>query len=109
VKILKNFLGHPNIIKILEVFENDKYIFFVMEYASNGDLLTYLKRKKIFSEDEARTIFFQICVGLRYIHSQQIIHRDIKLDNILLDNNFKCKICDFGVSRIMPKDQLIKE
>ena len=43
VNILKNFWGHPNIIKILEVFENKKYVFFVMEYAANGDLLNYLK------------------------------------------------------------------
>ncbi len=43
---MKNFLGHPNIIKILEVFENKKHVFFVMEYASNGDLLGYLKDRK---------------------------------------------------------------
>lgn len=58
MKILKNFLGHPNIIKILEVFENSKYIFFVMEYAANGDLLNYLKKKHHFTEEEAKTIFF---------------------------------------------------
>lgn len=80
-----------------------------MEYASNGDLLNYLKQNKIFSENDAKFMFFQICIALRYIHSKSIIHRDIKLDNILLDNNFKCKICDFGVSRVMPKDELIQE
>lgn len=48
------FLGHPNIIKILEVFENDNYICFVMEYAPNGDLLGYLKKKKKLSEFEAK-------------------------------------------------------
>ena len=48
------FLGHPNVIKILEVFENDQYICFVMEYASNGDLLGYIKKKKVLSESEAK-------------------------------------------------------
>ena len=109
MKILKNVLGHPNIIKLLEVFENEKYVFFVMEYASNGDLLDYLKKKIILSENDSKYLFFQICSGLKFIHKKHIIHRDIKLDNILLDNNYKCKICDFGVSRIMKKDEYITE
>ena len=54
VHYLKMFLGHPNIIQILEVFENDNYICFVMEYAPNGDLLGYLKKKKRLTEDEAK-------------------------------------------------------
>ena len=106
---MKNFLGHPNIIKILEVFENDKFVFFVMEYASNGDLLNYLKTKTFLKENDAKYMFFQIAVGLRYMHSQNIIHRDIKLDNILLDSSFRCKLCDFGVSRVMPKNEYITE
>ncbi len=48
------FLGHPNINKILEVFENENYICYVMEYATNGDLLGYLKKKKKLTEDEAK-------------------------------------------------------
>ncbi len=104
IKILKKFLGHPNIIKLLEVFENSKRVFFVMEYASSGDLLKLLAEKKILNESDAKYMFVQICTGLRYIHNQGIIHRDIKLDNILLDNKLRCKICDFGVSRLVEKD-----
>ncbi len=109
VKILKKLLGHPSIIKLLEVFENKKYVFFVMEYASNGDLLKQLKTKSFFNEDEAKYIFHQIASGLRYIHKQGIIHRDIKLDNILIDEYFHCKICDFGVSRYMKPHELVNE
>lgn len=58
---MRQFLGHPNIIKILEVFENETSVYFVMEYASNGDLLTYLKNKKNFEENDAKYIFLQIC------------------------------------------------
>jgi serine/threonine-protein kinase SRK2 len=52
------FLGHPNIIKILEVFEHEDHMCFVMEYAPNGDLLGYLKRKKKLSETEAKQFFY---------------------------------------------------
>ena len=109
VKILKRLLGHPNIIKLLEVFENKKYVFFVMEYAANGDLLKYLKSKGTLDEEEGKYLFYQIVCGLRYIHRQGIIHRDIKLDNILIDEAFHCKICDFGVSRYMKPHELVNE
>ncbi len=76
-----------------------------MEYASGGDLLKYVKCKTYIQEEEAMYIFYQIAAGLRYIHRQGFIHRDIKLDNILLDSDNNCKICDFGVSKqIKPND-----
>ena len=107
VKILKAVLGHPNIVKLLEVFENKKYVFFVTEYASNGDLLKLIKNTNKVPEHDAKYMFFQIAMGLRYIHQQGIIHRDIKPDNILIDESNRCKICDFGVSRhIDPKEKI---
>ena len=109
MKILKRLLGHPNIIKLLEVFENKKYVFFVMEYAANGDLLKHIKKKGMLDEEEGRHMFYQIAAGLRYIHRQNIIHRDIKLDNILVDEMNHCKICDFGVSRYMKAHELVNE
>ena len=109
VGIQKTLLGHPNVIKLLEVFENEKFVFFVLEYAANNDLLHYLKDKTILEEDEARVIFFQIASGVRYCHKQSIIHRDIKLDNILIDEHFHCKLCDFGVSRYMKHNEIINE
>lgn len=109
VKILKKVLGHPNIVKLLEVFENKKYVFFVTEYATNGDLLKYAKSNSAIPEKDAKYMFYQISMGLRYIHSQNIIHRDVKLDNILIDEANRCKICDFGVSRQIDPKELINE
>lgn len=109
VNIQKTMFGHPNIIKLYEVFENKQHVYFVMEYAANGDLLKLLKTKKHFEEEDARGIFFQISSGLRYIHHKGIIHRDIKLDNILIDESFHYKICDFGVGRYMKQHELINE
>lgn len=109
IKILRG-LSHKNIIKILEVFENKKYVFIVTDYAAKGDVLQYMKEHGIFKESKAKYIAAQILNGLQYIHEKNILHRDVKLDNILLDKDFKVRICDFGVSRTMPKQsQMIKE
>jgi 5'-AMP-activated protein kinase, catalytic alpha subunit len=81
----------------------------VMEYADGGDLLQYVKKKGKLSDEEARELLLQIVYGLAHIHSRSVIHRDIKLDNILLDKNRKPKICDFGVSKIITKSQKIEE
>ena len=60
-------------------------------------------------EKQAKFIFKQIVYGLGHIHSRSVIHRDVKLDNILIDGDFTVKICDFGVSKIIRKDQLVKD
>ena len=107
-KILRS-LDHPNIIKILEVFENKKYVFCVMMYYKEGDLLKHLKKREVLSEDEAKDIFLPILTSLHGIHSQKILHRDIKLDNILLHENLEPIICDFGVSRKMKDGEVVNE
>ena len=108
VLILKR-CSHKNIIRLLEVFENKKYLFIVQEYAAQGDLLAYVKEKGKLTESEAKGIFKQIIHGVQHCHQQAILHRDIKLDNILIDTNMVVKICDFGVSRFVKKGQLINE
>lgn len=110
--MFKTLAGHPNVIQIYEVFENRKYFFFVMEYASGGDLLHLMKKKGRLSESQARNIFVQLIRGLKFIHSKRILHRDIKLDNVLLTDNdgeLKAKICDFGVSRNVGDGEVINE
>lgn len=80
-----------------------------MEYAASGDLLDYVKGKGKLSSVEAVNVFKQICYGVGHIHSRGVIHRDIKLDNILLDESFAPKICDFGVSKIIQKEETMNE
>ena len=73
------------------MFETPNYIMIIMEYVSCGDLLSFVRKRSKLSENIAKLIFRQIIEALQYIQSQKIVHRDIKLDNILIDlsNNIK--------------------
>ena len=104
-----NMLDHPNIARLLEVFENKGNIFCVMEYAKEGDILNLIKTRGPLDENTARFIVVQVAQGLKYCHSKNILHRDIKLDNVLLSENYTAKICDFGISRVVKKGELIFE
>ena len=108
IYILKK-IRHVNVIRLLEVFESPKEVLMVMEYAGGGDLLHYVKQKKHLPEAEAKSIFRQVVYGLAHIHSRNVLHRDIKLDNILLDSEGGVKICDFGVSKIVDKHKVIND
>lgn len=71
----------------------------VMELCAGGDLLNFVRKRKRLDEVTAKVLFKQIIEGIGYIHSKKILHRDIKLDNILLDGKGNVKIADFGVSK----------
>ena len=101
-------LHHPFINQILDNFETDTHFFIVMEYIC-GDLLSFIRKRNKLNEQISKMIFKQIIEGLKYIHKKNIIHRDIKLDNILIDTTNTVKICDFGVSRKIEKGQKIYE
>jgi len=90
---------HPNIVKLFDSFETNSHLCFVMELCAGGDLLSYVRRRKKLDESHARFFFRQIASGLRYCHKNLVVHRDIKLDNLLIDEEGSIKICDFGVSR----------
>ncbi|CAK9321559.1 unnamed protein product [Citrullus colocynthis] len=94
-------LRHPNIIRFKEVFLTPTHLAIVMEYAAGGELFGRICSAGRFSEDEARFFFQQLISGVSYCHSMQICHRDLKLENTLLDGSPtpQLKICDFGYSK----------
>ena len=101
-------LNHKYITKILEMFEDEQYILIIMEYINGGNLFSFVKKRRKLSEKISRFLFRQIILGLKYIHSQNIVHRDIKLENILIDLNNTIKICDFGIGKILSSpDELL--
>ena len=97
--IMKTLSSSNYIVKMFETYETEKHICIVMEYISAGDLLSYIKKRSKLNENIAKYIFKQIILAIQYIHNNNIVHRDIKLDNILIDLDNKIKICDFGVSK----------
>ena len=101
-------LNHKNVTKILEMFEDDKYILIIMEYINGGNLFSFVKKRRKLSEKISKFLFKQIILGLQHIHSHNIVHRDVKLENILIDLNNTIKICDFGIGRVLsnPDDLL---
>ncbi|KAH7659224.1 Non-specific serine/threonine protein kinase protein [Dioscorea alata] len=94
-------LRHPNIIQFREVLLTPTHLAIVMEYGAGGELFDRICYNGQFSEDEARFFFQQLISGVSYCHSLEICHRDLKLENILLDGDPipRLKICDFGYSK----------
>jgi calcium-dependent protein kinase len=97
VKILKN-LDHPNIIKVNEYFDDEKFIYIVMELVHGGELFDKIMEEHHFSEKKAADIFIQILTAVNYLHSNKIVHRDLKPENILFDGE-SIKIIDFGTAK----------
>tara|TARA_B100001758_G_scaffold227388_1_gene220789 strand:- start:263 stop:1225 length:963 start_codon:yes stop_codon:yes gene_type:complete len=96
ISIMKN-LQHENIIHLYNSFNVNNSIYLILELCKY-DLSTYIRHNTYLSEDKSREIFKQIVFGMNYLHESQIIHRDLKPHNILLTENNKVKICDFGFS-----------
>lgn len=83
-------LRHPNILELYHFFEDATMVYLIMELCANGELFHFLKKRKgALSEEEARGFFFDIVKGVDYLHEHGIIHRDLKLSNILLDDSMK--------------------
>ncbi|XWS33656.1 hypothetical protein CRYUN_Cryun22dG0101200 [Craigia yunnanensis] len=94
-------LRHPNIVRFKEVILTPTHLAIVMEYASGGELFERICAAGRFNEDEARFFFQQLISGVSYCHAMQVCHRDLKLENTLLDGSPapRLKICDFGYSK----------
>ena len=97
LSILK-IVKHRYIAQLYEIIETPQHIFIIMEYCEGKDLMDYILRKNKLSEIESNKFFRQLIIALIYLHKQNITHRDIKIDNMLLDKNNDLKLVDFGLS-----------
>ncbi|EAS06162.2 Serine/Threonine kinase domain protein (macronuclear) [Tetrahymena thermophila SB210] len=107
IHILK-LLRHSNIIQLYEIIETPKQLFLIMEYASGGELFDYIVANQRVKEREAARFFQQIISGIEYIHKLNIVHRDMKPENLLLNHDKSIKIVDFGLSNTYKKNELLK-
>jgi len=91
-------LDHPNIVKLLDYFDDERNVYFMLEICSGRSLMELHTSRKTITEPEARYYLTQLVSGVQYLHENKIIHRDLKLANLLLTNGMTVKIADFGLA-----------
>ena len=101
-------MNHRNIVKYYGYCKNNNSLIIVLEYCSKGSLLNLLQIFKHFEENMIKKYISEILDGLEYLHLHNIIHRDIKCANILLDKDGICKLTDFGTAKIMKEEMNIQ-
>jgi hypothetical protein len=104
-------INHPYSIKLYNHFEDNDKLYLIMEPASNGNLYSFIennKNQKIKSNETIKKIIIQTIEIIKYLHSKDIIYRDIKPENILLDKDNNIKLCDYGWASYLTKDQFCK-
>jgi calcium-dependent protein kinase len=116
INILKS-LSHPNIVKIYEFFDTAVDYYIVTEYCKKGELFDYINNK--YSERQLAVLFYQVFSGLCYLHEKKILHRDLKLENLMIseiekdintgEEYFWMKIIDFGTAKIFERKKKEKE
>ncbi|RFU27420.1 hypothetical protein B7463_g8919, partial [Scytalidium lignicola] len=103
-------VSHPNIVRLHEMVETEKQIGIILEYASGGELFDYILNNRYLKDNAARRLFAQLVSGVGYLHKKGIVHRDLKLENLLLDRNRNIIITDFGFANTFnPDDELSDE
>jgi len=111
IEILKK-LDHPNIVRVYEFSQNAKYFILLTEYCAGGDLISKVINMKQFTEHKAAIYMKQLLSAVSYCHSHSIAHRDLKPDNIALDNESDdsiLKVIDFGSSKAFRRDDKMKD
>ena len=101
-------INHPYSVKLYNHFEDNEKLYLIMELASNGNLYNFIqnnKNQKIKTKEMLKKIIIQVIEIIKYLHSLDIIYRDIKPENILLDKDYNVKLCDYGWASYLSKGQ----
>ncbi|KAG0256514.1 hypothetical protein BG011_004462, partial [Mortierella polycephala] len=98
--ILMNQTDSPFVVNLYFSFQSKEYLYLVMEYLNGGDCMALIKAISRLPEDWARNYLAEVVLGLEYLHDAGVVHRDLKPDNLLIDQNGHLKLTDFGLSRV---------
>ncbi|KAG8948762.1 Cell cycle serine/threonine-protein kinase cdc5/MSD2 [Tulasnella sp. 424] len=98
---LHGSLLHPNIVGFEGCFEDTEYVYMKLELCTNGSMMDMLRQRRRFSEPEARFYLVQVLGACYYMHTHNVIHRDLKLGNLFLDSNMNVKVGDFGLAALI--------
>ncbi|XP_030764794.1 testis-specific serine/threonine-protein kinase 3-like [Sitophilus oryzae] len=98
IEVVKG-LRHPNLIRFLQAIETTHRVYIIMEYADNGSLLDIIRKDQLIDETRARKWFKQLVYAIDYCHDRGVVHRDVKCENLLMDEGWNVKLSDFGFAR----------
>ncbi|KAH7146116.1 kinase-like domain-containing protein [Dactylonectria macrodidyma] len=102
--------SHPNIVRLIDKVETDRYIGIILEYVSGGELFDYILNHRYLKDGAARRLFAQLVSGVGYLHKKGIVHRDLTLENLHLDQNRNIIITNFGSANTFdPNEDLSEE
>ena len=101
-------LSHKNIIKLYQVMESDSFMYIVTEFAAGGEIFDWLVTNKKMTESQAARTFSQILNAVNYCHVNNVVHRDLKAENLLLDHDGNIKLADFGFSNYFSAGQTLR-
>ncbi|KAK4030359.1 ribosomal protein S6 kinase alpha-5 isoform X1 [Daphnia magna] len=108
ISLLRSCQGHPNVVRLHDVFYDEAHTYIVMELLKGGELLQRIRHQKQFTESQAARIWQKLVAGVHHVHSKGIVHRDLKPENLLFESteeDAELKIVDFGFARFKPEPQ----
>ena len=104
-KILE-FVNHPFIVSLKFAFQSETKLYLVMDYYNGGELFYHLRKNKRFNEEQSKFYLAQIILAIEFLHKHKVIYRDIKPENIILDNKGYIKLTDFGLAKEDVNDEV---